>query len=296
MNGVLVVDKPRDHTSHDVVARLRGMLRQRRIGHGGTLDPMATGVLPALVGRATRASEYLLGDKEYLAELTFGLSTDTHDITGLVTETRTARPTREETLAALAEFTGPQEQIPPMVSAVKIGGAKLYELHRRGLEVERPARPIQVYALTLEAFSGDGCTLRAKVSKGTYIRVLAHDLGRRLGCLAALSALTRTAADPFTLAQAHPLDDIAQAAREGRVEDWILPVDSLFAAHPALTVNARTEAMCRNGAPFPAPETLPPDAPCRVYAPDGTFLLLGRTQARDGRLYVYTEKSFFEPQ
>jgi tRNA pseudouridine55 synthase len=294
VNGILVVDKPRDHTSHDVVARLRGILRQRRIGHGGTLDPMATGVLPVLLGRATRAAEYLLGDKEYLAELVFGAATDTYDVTGRVTATRSARPSREAALAALAALTGPQEQIPPMVSAVKVGGRKLYELHRRGIEVERPARPIHVYALTLEDFSRDGCTLRARVSKGTYIRALAHELGLKLGCLAALAALTRTAADPFALTQAHTLDEIAEAARAGRAEALLLPTDTLFAAHPAFTVDKKTEALCRNGTPFPAPEGLPPGALCRVYAGDGTFLLLGRACPREGRLSVVTVKSFFE--
>jgi len=292
MNGILIIDKPPDHTSHDVVARLRGILRERRIGHGGTLDPMATGVLPILLGRATRASEYLLGDKEYIAETAFGVSTDTQDITGQVLERSDKRPSREELLRALDAFRGDILQVPPMVSAVKIGGQKLYELHRRGVEIERPPRPVTVHSLTLEDFSPDDCTLRARVSKGAYIRTLVHDIGLQLGCFAALTALVRTAAEPFTLEQAHTLDEISGAMEAGHAENLILPVDSLFAAYPAVHVSGRAETLCRNGNPFSVKEALSPDSLCRVYAPNGEFLMLGRVCVSGTRVCVKVEKVF----
>ena len=294
MNGILVVNKPCDHTSHDVVARLRGILHQKRIGHGGTLDPMAVGVLPILVGRATRASEYLLGDKEYVAEAAFGVCTDSQDHTGQILETSAHRPSREELLKVLDAFRGDIMQIPPMVSAVKIGGRKLYELHRRGVEIERPARPATIHELILEKFTADGCTLRVRVSKGTYIRTLIHDIGLQLGCLAVLTALTRTVADPFTLAQALTLEEIGTAAQTGEAERLLLPVDSLFAKYPAIDVSGRSEVLCRNGNSFPLTESPLPEGLCRVYAANGDFLLLGRIGERDGRQYVHTEKSFFE--
>lgn len=293
MDGILIIDKPAGYTSHDVVARLRGLLKQRRIGHGGTLDPQATGVLPVLVGRATRASAYLLGDKEYRARLVFGVVTDTQDMSGTVERVSDKRPTRAELEAALPAFRGEILQVPPMVSAVKMGGHKLYELARRGVTVERPPRPVTVRALTLEEMTADGCTLRVRVSKGTYIRTLAHDLGLALGCGAALSALRRIYAHPFSLEDAVTLEDVAAAGE--RAGALLKPVDVLFADLPALTVGPPDEARCRVGAPFPAPPEAPPvGALCRVYGAGGAFLLVGRVRAADGGAAVYTEKNFFE--
>ena len=298
MDGILVVNKPRDHTSHDVVARLRGILRTKRIGHGGTLDPMAVGVLPIMVGHATKASSYLLGDKEYVAEAVFGLATDTQDVTGRTLESSDKRPTREELLLALESFRGRIMQVPPMVSAVKIDGKKLVDLHRRGLEVARPARPVIVHSLTLEAFSRGGCTLRAYVSKGTYIRTLVHELGLKLGCYAALSALTRTRSEPFSLDQSHTLEEIEQSSADGRALELLLPLDSLFAGYPSVRISGRDESLCRNGNPFPLPKSQPPIPPlpldglCRVYGEMGDFLVLGRSDIRDGIVYVRPEKVF----
>ncbi|MDR0671493.1 MAG: tRNA pseudouridine(55) synthase TruB [Oscillospiraceae bacterium] len=293
MNGILVIDKPADYTSHDVVARLRGLLKQRRIGHGGTLDPQATGVLPVLVGRATRACAYLLGDKEYLARLVFGVVTDTQDTGGAVECVSDRRPTRAELEAALPAFRGEILQVPPMVSAVKVGGRKLYELARRGVTVERPPRPVTIHALTLEEMTADGCTLRVRASKGTYVRTLAHDLGQALGCGAALSALRRTYAHPFSLEDAVTLEDVAAAGDSAGA--LLKPVDTLFADLPALTAGPRDEARCRVGAPFAAPPEAPPvGALCRVYGAGGVFLLIGRVCAADHGSVVRTEKNFFE--
>ena len=297
MNGILVVNKPPDHTSHDVVARLRGILRQKRIGHGGTLDPMAVGVLPVLVGQATRASAYLLGDKEYVAEAVFGFATDSQDITGAVSARSDKRPSRMELERALEGFRGPLLQQPPMVSAVKVGGKKLVDLHRSGVEVERAPRTVTVYSLNLEDFSAQGCTLRAYVSKGTYIRTLVHDIGMALGCYATLSALCRTKSEPYDLKQSHTLDDITGAAKLGLVHELLLPLDSLFCEHPAVTVSGRAELLCRNGnsfpSPFPSALCPPPGGLCRVYGESGDFLMLGRVEKTpDGATQIHPQKVF----
>lgn len=294
MNGILIVNKPTEHTSHDVVARVRGMLRERRIGHAGTLDPMATGVLPLLVGKSTRASQYLLGDKEYLADIRFGIDTDSQDITGQIVATSDRRPTRDETLTALRTFVGDIMQTPPMVSAVKVGGQKLYQLAQRGIEVERAPRPVHIHEIALERFDKDNCTIRVHASKGTYIRTLVHDTGVLLGCFATLTGLVRTRAEPYALSQAHTLEEVSLAAANGQAESLLLPVDSLFAAHPAVTVDARQETLCRHGNPFALQQHMPAGQLCRVYDESGAFLLLGVVKCVDRKLFMYTEKNFFE--
>ena len=200
-NGILVIDKPQDWTSHDVVAKLRGILHVKRIGHAGTLDPMATGVLPVFVGRATRAVEFAAErEKEYRAGLRLGVVTDTQDVTGTVLETNPISVTREQLEAVLNQFRGPIQQIPPMYSAIKKDGKKLYELARRGQEVERQPRPITIYELELmDQLSPTEFTLRVLCSKGTYVRTLCHDIGQALGCGGTLSSLRRTQSAGFTL-------------------------------------------------------------------------------------------------
>ena len=289
--GIVIVDKPADWTSQDVTAKLRGVFAQRRVGHGGTLDPMATGVLPVFVGRATRAVSFFeAADKEYLASLRLGLVTNTQDTTGEILAQNPADVSDGDLAAVLARFLGPQEQLPPMYSAVKIGGKKLYELARKGQEVERTPRQITIHALEYlgrDPANGD-VRLRVACSKGTYIRTLCADLGAALGCGGCMSALRRTRAGQFTLDQAVTLDELLAARAAGDVSGYLLPVDTLFAVYPALTLTARGETACRNGNPVPfagAPEGL-----CRVYGPEGTFLILGRGE--NGRLY--TVKSFFE--
>ncbi|HPE15572.1 MAG TPA: tRNA pseudouridine(55) synthase TruB [Oscillospiraceae bacterium] len=283
-SGVLVVDKEAGWTSHDVVARLRGVLHERRIGHAGTLDPMATGVLPVLVGRATRAMEFLEhGEKTYEAALRLGVVTDTQDVTGTVLETHRTDVSPETLERALGAFRGDILQIPPMYSAVKIGGKKLYELARAGKEIERKPRPVTILRLvcTGRAENGDWL-LTVTCSKGTYIRTLCHDIGAALGCGGALAALRRTAAAGFTLGDAVTLWDVE---REGA--SLLRPVDVCFARYPSLTLDAARERLCRNGNAFSADA---PDGRVRAYAPDGTFLMLG--EVKNGR--VTTVKSFFE--
>jgi len=289
-SGIIIVDKPSGWTSQDVASKLRGVFRERRVGHGGTLDPMATGVLPVFVGRATRAAEYFeSAEKEYEAALRLGVVTDTQDVEGRVLETRPAAP-REALESVLPRFRGPIEQLPPMYSAVKIGGRKLYELARAGKDAERKARPVTIFALELlgERPGPDGTPdylLRVRCSKGTYIRTLCHDIGAALGCGGCMAALRRTVAGRYALADAHPLAEIVAAADPSAL---LLPVDSLFSELPARTLPPDALERCRNGADIPLPGLTP--GRYRVYGPDGGFLMVGR--AENGALK--TEKSFFE--
>ena len=274
-NGIIIIDKPSGWTSMDVCAKLRGILHTKKVGHAGTLDPMATGVLPVFVGQATRAVSFAeSGQKEYVAGLKLGLVTNTQDTSGETLGTHPASVTRTELEAVLPRFTGEIEQIPPMYSAIKIGGKKLYELARRGEEVERKPRPVTIYELeVVEQTAPDAFTLRIRCSKGTYVRTLCHDIGRALGCGGCMSALRRTMAAGFTLADAVTLERVQL---EG--ESLLQPVDSLFLAHPAYHIRTeRAEALCRNGNPL-APPDAPADGLYRVYGRDGTFLCLSRAQ------------------
>lgn len=288
MNGIIVIDKPSGWTSQDVCAKLRGVLHEKRVGHSGTLDPLATGVLPVFVGRATRAVEFAENDrKRYTALLRLGLVTDTQDISGTVLETHPVNVTESCLLDLLPAFTGPIRQIPPMYSAVKIGGRKLYELARRGESVERPPREVTVYSLTCLGRTEEGYFLDVECSKGTYIRTLCHDIGQRLGCGGVMASLRRTRAGAFGIDAAHPLSQVVEQAQNGDLGGLLLPVDSLFSALPAVTVSEAQERKCRSGAPFP---TQLPAGLYRVYAPSGAFLLVGK--AENGALR--TVKSFFE--
>lgn len=272
----------------DVCARLRRLLGERRVGHAGTLDPMATGVLPVFVGRATRAVEFAeRGGKEYLATLRLGVTTDTQDTTGEVLSAAPVACTRADVEAALAQFRGEIYQIPPMYSALKVNGKKLYDLARRGQTVERKPRPVTISALELLEQTGEAdYQIRVRCSKGTYIRTLCHDIGQALGCGGVMASLRRTEAAGFTLAQAVTLDAVAAAAEEGKAEALLLPVDSLFGGRPALQIAGRNEQLCRNGNPF---RTKAADGQYRVYGGDGAFLMLG--ECRNGEMR--TVKSFF---
>ena len=288
-NGIIIIDKPAGWTSMDVCAKLRGIFHEKRVGHAGTLDPMATGVLPVFLGRATRAVEFAeQTGKEYLAGLRLGLVTDTQDVTGRVLEERPVTCAPAEVEAALAAFRGEILQVPPMYSAVKIGGKKLYELARKGREVERKPRPVTIHALELLERTGAGdYLLRVRCSKGTYVRTLCHDVGAALGCGGTLSALRRTEAAGFGLDRAVRLEDVQAAADRGEAERLLLPVDAYFRDHPALTVGPREERAARNGAAFPWRGA---DGTYRVYGPAGDFLLLGELER--GRMR--TVKSFYE--
>ena len=286
-NGILIIDKPQDWTSMDVCAKLRRVLGERRIGHAGTLDPMATGVLPVFVGRATRAVEFASeGEKEYLAGLRLGQITDTQDTTGTVLETHPADVTLEALEAALEPFRGNIQQIPPMYSAIKIQGKKLYELARKGREVERPPRNITIHALTVEEqVSGTDFLIRVRCSKGTYVRTLCHDIGRALGCGGTMFSLRRTMAAGFTLAQSHPLPEVLEHPDPASL---LTPVDAYFSGRPELRLRPEAEKKVRNGVSFPLPGA--EDGEYRVYGAKGEFLTLSRVE----RGTLRTIKSFFE--
>lgn len=288
-NGILVIDKSAGWTSQDVAAKLRGVFHERRVGHGGTLDPMATGVLPVFIGRATRAAEFLeSAEKEYVAGLRLGVVTDTQDTSGTVLETNSVCVTRAQLEAALRQFLGPIEQIPPMYSAIKINGQKLYELARRGQEVARRPRSITIHALELLEGEGADWTVRVRCSKGTYVRTLCHDLGRALGCGGCMSSLRRTRAGSFTLAQAVTMQQVLDFAAGQDPQQLLMPVDTVFAAHPPLIVTLGQAAKLKNGAQVKDWQFQP--GTYRVYAEDGEFLLLGRVEGG----VLTTIKSFFE--
>ena len=283
-DGIIIIDKPTGWTSMDVCAKLRGILREKRIGHAGTLDPMATGVLPVFVGRATKAVQFAEnGRKEYHAVLKLGTVTDTQDTTGAVLEAHPVTVGADEVRAALEHFTGELLQLPPMYSALKVNGQKLYALARQGKTVERKPRAITVYELELlEQSAPDEFALRVVCSKGTYIRTLCHDLGQALGCGGCMAALRRTEASGFRIDEAVTIED---AAREG--EALLRPLDSQFRAYPAFTIpNAALEKKCLCGNPLRVSLA---DGIYRVYGCDGTFLAL--SEARDGLLT--SKRNFF---
>lgn len=284
-SGIIIIDKSAGWTSMDVCAKLRGILKERRIGHGGTLDPMATGVLPVFVGSAAKAVEFAeKGDKEYIAGLRLGLVTNTQDSTGETLETRPVRMKQAELEAVLPRFTGPIEQVPPMFSAIKIQGRKLYELARKGQEVERKPRPVTIHALeVLEQTAPDRFVLRVRCSKGTYIRTLCHDIGQALGCGGCMDQLRRTMAAGFSIGQAVTLEQVQEQG-----ESLLLPVDRLFADCPAFRLTSpRQEHACRNGSPVSAKDLEP--GTYRVYGQAGDFLCLSRYE--NGRLR--SVKNFF---
>lgn len=283
-NGIIIIDKPAGWTSMDVCAKLRGILHEKRVGHAGTLDPMATGVLPVFVGQATKAVSFAEnGRKVYEAVLQLGRVTDTQDTTGETLEERAVTVTADGVRAALPRFLGEIEQIPPMYSAIKVNGQKLYDLARQGKEVARKPRRITIYDLALTEELGNGqYALRVECSKGTYIRTLCHDLGQALGCGGCMAALRRTEASGVGIGEAVTLED---AAREG--EALLRPLDSLFRVYPAFTIpNAALEKKCLCGNPLRVSLA---DGIYRVYGCDGTFLAL--SEARAGLLT--SKRNFF---
>ena len=288
MNGILLIDKEPGWTSSDVVVKLKGILHERRIGHAGTLDPMATGLLTVFVGRATRAVEFAEHDtKRYLAALRLGLRTDTQDITGNILERMSVSVSESELEAALSRFRGEQMQIPPMYSAIRVGGKRLYDIARKGGEVERPARPVTIHELRLIGREGEDWLLDVKCSKGTYIRTLCHDIGQYLGCGGCMSALRRTEAGGFSVRDAIPIAEVQRLRDAGEIEEQLLPVDSLFSREIACTATENQAKRIRCGSDYPTELS---DGVYRVYDHDGSFLMLGRAEAG----VMKTIKNFFE--
>ncbi|MDR3766136.1 MAG: tRNA pseudouridine(55) synthase TruB, partial [Butyricicoccus sp.] len=287
LSGILLMNKPQGFTSHDVVAKLRGILKTRRIGHGGTLDPMATGVLPVFVGGATKAADFAAAqDKEYVAGFTLGLATDTQDTTGQTLHVSDKRVDTAAVRQALAGFQGAQQQLPPMYSAVKVGGRKLYDLARKGQEVERPTREIFVHEIELLDFdeSAQRGTFRVVASKGTYVRTLVNDLGERLGTWAAMHSLVRTRSGAYTLEQTADFAAVGRAAAAGEIAQLLRPTDSLFLEHPAVQLTAEGgERAARGAVVFPRQAKGLPDTPgtlVRVYEGE-QFRMLGQVRTLD---------------
>ena len=285
MNGIVIVDKPQGWTSQDVTARLRRVYATRRIGHGGTLDPMATGVLPVFVGRATRGVEFFEhAEKTYDTVLLLGRTTDTQDVTGATLAEKAVHLSPADIERVLPRFRGDILQVPPMYSALKVNGKKLYELARKGQEVERQPRPITVFELTNLGFDGTRLSLRVRCSKGTYIRTLCQDIGDALGCGGCMEALRRVRAGEYGIEDAVPLEQLLESETPER---YLRGLDTMFAHYPAVTLTPNQEKRCRNGNPFSSPL---PQGTYRAYSQSGEFLMLAKVE--DGTMT--TIKSFFE--
>jgi tRNA pseudouridine55 synthase len=295
VDGILNLNKPSGWTSHDVVARVRRLTGVRRVGHAGTLDPLATGVLLVGLGQATRISEYLMaGRKRYRAVVRLGVSTDSHDADGQVTATAPVTATRAHVEAALAGFRGRIDQVPPMVSALKRDGQPLYKLARRGVAVERQPRPVDIFELALTDWAPPDLTLELTCSPGTYVRALARDLGQILGCGAHLTELTRLASGNFTLEQAVRWEQFEAAVADGSWRKWVSPIDAGLQSFPACDLDAQESQRVQHGLPLSAGQVAaPPDALCRAYDPERRLLALLRF---DTQADVWRPHKVFRPQ
>ena len=296
MKGVLCVNKPRDFTSFDVIAKLRGILQIRRLGHGGTLDPMATGVLPVFVGSATKACDIMPDtDKSYIAGFRLGVTTDTQDITGKILTASDKPVSFEELEAVLPEFTGRIMQLPPMYSAVQVNGKRLYDLARQGIEVERTPREIDVKSLRILEYDEtvrEG-SIEIGCGKGTYIRTIIHDIGERLGCGGIMTELVRTSSGGFVLNECYTLEEIQKAADNGRIDKLIIPIERVFDSLPKLYLNQVQTRMYFNGVKLDINRInniLPGEDRYSVYGADGRFVGTANTDRDGGVLRV--EKNF----
>ena len=285
MNGIVIVDKPQDWTSQDVTARLRRVFNTRRIGHGGTLDPMATGVLPVFVGRGTRGVEFFEhAEKTYEATIRLGLTTDTEDVWGNTLTEQEVHISETEFSSILPQFRGKIMQVPPMYSALKVNGQKLCDLARKGKEVERQPREIEMFELTCLEFTGTTARLRVRCSKGTYIRTLCKDIGEALGCGGCMAALRRVQAGEYTIEESVPLQELLDTEDP---EQYLRHVDTMFRNYPAVTLTEKQEKRCRNGNSFSIQLE---EGTYRVYGASGEFMALSKVE--DGTMS--TIKSFFE--
>lgn len=292
VNGIIIVDKPKGFTSHDVVNVIRKIYSTRKVGHTGTLDPDATGVLPVCIGKATKVCDMLtFSDKEYVARVRLGVVTDTQDMSGTVLETSDVNVNKDELLTVVSQFVGEIEQIPPMYSALKVGGQKLCDLARKGIEVERNPRKITVYEAEVSDFDAKEFTLRVLCSKGTYIRTLCHDIGQKLGCGAAMSELRRTKSSVFSLGNAHTLDSIKESAGKNEHLDLLAPIDSVF-DYPKLVISEQVKKMVCNGAVgyVSANEGI-----YRVYDGENTFLCIAKVLSSEEskKNIIKLEKAFY---
>ncbi len=289
MDGILNINKPDGITSYRMVALVKRLSGERRVGHAGTLDPMATGVLPVCLGQATRIVQFLAEEsKTYRAGIVLGVTTDTYDASGKVVGREDPSGIRREQVeAALASFRGVIQQRPPMYSAVRHQGRKLYQLARAGITVERKSRPATIYHLDIIDFQPPLVTIDVECSKGTYIRSLAHDLGQSLGCGASLKSLVRLSYGPFDIENAVNLPQLEDAFHRGDWERFLHPMDFVLSAWPAAAVDEATEQAIRNGVPITLPLEASGGNRCRAYTADGHFL---------GVLRFILEKGLWHPE
>ena len=298
MNGIINVYKERGYTSHDVVAKLRGILKQKKIGHTGTLDPEAEGVLPVCLGKATKLCDLLAGhDKVYEAVMLLGQSTDTQDTTGTVLESAPVTASEEEVREAVLFFEGPYEQIPPMYSALKVNGQKLCDLARAGKEVERKARPVVIHEITILEMNLPRVKMRVHCSSGTYIRTLCHDIGEKLGCHGCMDKLLRTRVERFRVEDSLTLSQIETIRDEERLEEIVIPIDRMFDEEPAVHLNEELSKAAHNGnvLPLGVSESKPAAGQkIRVYDADGAFVGLYQYEKERDRQHFRLLKMFYE--
>lgn len=297
-NGVFVVNKPKGFSSHDVIAKLRGIMQERRIGHSGTLDPMATGVLPIFIGYATKASDFEANkEKEYIATLKLGIETDTLDITGDILREEEVNLEYSAVEKAVLSFKGKQQQKPPMYSAVQVDGRRLYDLARQGIEVERKARDIEILEIELLSFENNEAKIRVLATKGTYIRVICADIGTKLGTFATMTELLRTKSGKYTLDMAYTLDEVQEIRDTGNVGDIIISTDTVFMDYPRCDIDDYGYQRGDNGAFIPLKSIkgleIKEGTIARVYY-NNEFIMLGKIDVLDkGGLAMFTYKRFF---
>ncbi len=287
INGIIVINKEKGYTSHDVVAKLRRILNTRKIGHTGTLDPEATGVLPICIGKATRVSDMILNStKQYIAKLKFGITTDTQDIFGNVISQNEVNASKDEIISAIKSFEGDITQIPPMYSAIKIDGKKLYEYARKGIEVERKTRSVTIDKIEILDISTDSATIKVDCSKGTYIRTLCDDIGKKLGCGACMESLMRTKSSIFDIEKSVKIDDVTFENHK----DYLIATDEVFSHYPKIIVNDEIKMRLINGAKSSVKKD---EGMYRVYDEKGDFICVGRVEFYNGRNVVLSEKLFY---
>ncbi|MBQ8297757.1 MAG: tRNA pseudouridine(55) synthase TruB [Ruminococcus sp.] len=292
MNGILCVNKPQDFTSFDVVAKLRGILKMKRLGHGGTLDPMATGVLPVFVGNATKACDIMPDNsKSYRAAFRLGCTSDTQDVTGKILTQSDMSVSEQDILAVIPQFTGKIMQLPPMYSAVQVNGKRLYDLARQGIEVERTPREIEIDALRLEEYNPEAREgkLYISCSKGTYIRTIISDIGEKLGCGGIMTSLVRLSSGGFNLGDCYTFEQIQQARDEDRLEELILPIERVFEKLPKLRLGEVQTRMYRNGVKLDLSRIYnikDSEDSYAVYGSDGAFIGTALADRENGILRV----------
>ncbi len=297
MIGILNVYKPKGMTSHNVVSFVRRQLNMKKVGHTGTLDPAATGVLPVLIGNATRLSDLIMADeKKYTARVVLGITTDTEDTTGEIIERKEVSVTEEQLKETVKKFVGDIEQIPPMYSAIKVDGQKLYQLARKGVEIERAPRKIKIYSIDIYDFDGTSFMMDVHCGKGTYIRSLCRDIGESLSCGAAMDTLERTMSGVFTLDAAYTFDEIEQAVKEGKIEDIILAPDSVLGDYERIDVAEENAGKIKNGIRL-RPEQLgikeyEENQLFRIYE-KGELICLLKIKDCDDKMLLTMEKSFY---